>query len=418
MPRITSIKPLPETQLDEAKAREIFAKAVAFAGYNGFNKSHAVAYSIISVWCAYMKANYPAEFYAAHISNSDDLQTVMAVEDAQKQGIKVEMPDINRSDAKRFLPLTDTTILAPLCAIKGVGEKAAELIAGARNGVVDDNGLTMFETREEKVRGTVTFNNRVARRATFVSEADFIGRVYKRIVNVRVIGALARSGALPWAMPETPEELARGRMELLGAIYREVPTVEASEVMNWDTFTEDSLGKVIANASEMAFERKVSVVLPFYGAGPRLMLIFDKPSWREGKNNSFDSSESYDVIRRLLKTTLDMNKRDFYVTSLFKMEQPPLGWDTIAEESAKMLAQEMDVLKPPVTIAFGKAPIEFISPGSRVNESHGKIVLRTGRAVVLSKSVYSMTKDHPTALLHPETSGELMAVVEALKKIY
>jgi DNA polymerase-3 subunit alpha len=403
--------------VDEPTAKAIFAKMVAFAGY-AFNKSHAVSYSVISFWCAYMKANYPAEFYAAHISNSDDLQTVMAVEDALKQGIKVEMPDINRSDARRFLPLTETTILAPLSAIKGMGEKAAELIVGAGSGLVDDNGLTMFETREERVRGTVTFNDAVARKGSFIDGADLAARVYKRIVNIRVMDALARSGTLPWAMPATPEELARNRMELLGAIYREVPAVEASELMNWDTFTEDAIGKIITQASLMARERKVGVVLPSYGAAPRLMLVFDRPGWREAKDNAIDAGDNYDAIRRLLKTTLGMTRKDFYATSLFKMEEPPLGWDTIAEESAKMLAQEIDVLKPPVTIAFGKAPIDFFAPGSRVNESHGKIVLRAGRAVVLSKSPFSMFKDRPSVQTNPETSEEFMAIVEALKKIY
>jgi DNA polymerase-3 subunit alpha len=403
--------------VDEPTAKAIFQKMAAFAGY-GFNKSHAVCYSVISFWCAYLKAHHPAEFYAAHISNSDDVQTVMAVEDALKQGIKVEMPDINRSDARRFLPLTSTTILAPLCAIRGMGEKAAELIVGARNGVVDDNGLTMFETREEKTRGTVSFNDKVARKGTFINGDDLSARIYKRIVNVRVMGALSRSGTLPWAMPATPEDLAKGRMELLGAIYREVPAVEQSELMSWDTFTEDSIGKVITQASLMARDRRVNVVLPFYGSSPRLMLVFDKPCWREAKVNSLEAGENYDVIRRLLKTTLGMNRKDFYVTSLFKMAEPPLGWDTIEGESIKMLAQEIDVLKPPVMIAFGKAPVDFFSPGSRVMESHGKIVLRAGRAVVLSKNPYSIFKDHPAAQINPETSEEFTAIIEALKKIY
>ena len=48
----------------EEHAEEIFHILERFAGY-GFNKSHAVAYSIITYQTAFLKANYPDEFYAA-----------------------------------------------------------------------------------------------------------------------------------------------------------------------------------------------------------------------------------------------------------------------------------------------------------------------------------------------------------------
>ena len=48
----------------EEHAEEIFHILERFAGYS-FNKSHAVAYSIIAYQTAFLKANYPDEFYAA-----------------------------------------------------------------------------------------------------------------------------------------------------------------------------------------------------------------------------------------------------------------------------------------------------------------------------------------------------------------
>lgn len=48
----------------EEHAEEIFHILEQFAGYS-FNKSHAVAYSIIAYQTAFLKANYPDEFYAA-----------------------------------------------------------------------------------------------------------------------------------------------------------------------------------------------------------------------------------------------------------------------------------------------------------------------------------------------------------------
>ena len=69
-----------------------------FADY-GFNKSHAAAYALVAYQTAYLKANYPVEFLAASmtldIANTDKLAEFRR--EAQRLGIKVEPPSINRS---------------------------------------------------------------------------------------------------------------------------------------------------------------------------------------------------------------------------------------------------------------------------------------------------------------------------------
>ncbi len=51
-----------------AKANQIFDLLEKFAGY-GFNKSHAAAYAIVAYQTAYLKANYPVEFFCAMMTN-------------------------------------------------------------------------------------------------------------------------------------------------------------------------------------------------------------------------------------------------------------------------------------------------------------------------------------------------------------
>ena len=46
---------------DEKSANEVYDFIVRFADY-GFPKSHAVAYSMISYYLAYLKVHYPAYF--------------------------------------------------------------------------------------------------------------------------------------------------------------------------------------------------------------------------------------------------------------------------------------------------------------------------------------------------------------------
>src|SRR5690606_6071301 len=54
--------------IDEKTAEYIFELLKPFAGY-GFNKSHAAAYSVLAYKTAYLKANYPAQFMAANLTN-------------------------------------------------------------------------------------------------------------------------------------------------------------------------------------------------------------------------------------------------------------------------------------------------------------------------------------------------------------
>ena len=83
-----------------AQADTIFDLLAKFADY-GFNKSHAAAYALVSYQTAYMKAHYPVEFLAASMTldmnNTDKLSEFRA--EAQRLGIKVEAPSVNRSGA-------------------------------------------------------------------------------------------------------------------------------------------------------------------------------------------------------------------------------------------------------------------------------------------------------------------------------
>ena len=148
----------------KAQAETIFELLAKFADY-GFNKSHAAAYALVSYQTAYMKAHYPVEFIAASMtldmSNTDKLSEFRS--EAQRLGIKVEPPSINRSGAT--FEVGENTIYYALAGLKGVGAHAVEQIVESRKGGV------------------------------FTSLADFAARVNPRAINKRVIESLAAAGA-------------------------------------------------------------------------------------------------------------------------------------------------------------------------------------------------------------------------------
>ena len=150
--------------VEKGQAEAIFELLARFADY-GFNKSHAAAYALVAYQTAYMKANYPVEFLAASMTyamaNTDKLAEFRA--EAQRLGIKVEPPSVNRSGVD--FDVEENTIHYALAALKGVGRQAVEAIV---------------EARGEKPFRDIT---------------DFASRINPRAVNKRVLESLAASGA-------------------------------------------------------------------------------------------------------------------------------------------------------------------------------------------------------------------------------
>ncbi|KIE05968.1 DNA polymerase III subunit alpha [Candidatus Jidaibacter acanthamoeba] len=112
-------------------AEEIFNLIDKFASY-GFNKSHAAAYAIISYQTAFLKANYPLEFFTASLNlEIDDADKInLFLNDARNYNITILPPSINHSEA--LFVIEDKAIRYGLSAIKNVGRKAVEEIIKIR----------------------------------------------------------------------------------------------------------------------------------------------------------------------------------------------------------------------------------------------------------------------------------------------
>ena len=136
-----------EGTLDETTAKDLWEKFKEFAKY-AFNKSHAIAYSIVANQCAYLKAHFPAEFLAASMSSNmnDTDQLAIFVDDAKTNfNIPIVAPDINESES--LFTVKDGKIIYALAAIKGVGTAATDAIVAEREAHGKFKNLTDFAKR-------------------------------------------------------------------------------------------------------------------------------------------------------------------------------------------------------------------------------------------------------------------------------
>jgi len=210
-----------ERGIAQSDAEAIFEACAKFAEY-GFNKSHSAPYALLTYQTAYMKANYPVEFLAASMTlamgNTDKLAEFRA--EAERLGIKVEPPSINRSGVE--FEVDGNAIHYALSALRGVGRQAVESMVAARAD------------------------------RPFANLADFACRINPRAINKRVLESLAASGAFDCWLDRAVafaavdvilgtaqrwhEEAALGQSNLFGAalgpgMYNQVPYGGLDETM-------------------------------------------------------------------------------------------------------------------------------------------------------------------------------------------
>jgi DNA polymerase III subunit alpha len=116
----------------EDKLEKIWKDWEAFAEY-AFNKSHSTCYAWIAYQTAYLKANYPAEYMAAVLSNnmSDIKQVSFFMEECKRMGLQVLGPDVNESFYK-FTVNEEYAVRFGMGAVKGVGGGAVNTIVENR----------------------------------------------------------------------------------------------------------------------------------------------------------------------------------------------------------------------------------------------------------------------------------------------
>jgi DNA polymerase III subunit alpha len=138
--------------VEQRIAHEIADQVTTFGRY-GFNRSHSVAYALLSYQTAWLKRHYPAEFMAALLSSvvdrTDDVVGYIAecrelgryVPD-RPNGVTVLPPDVNESGWK-FTPVSGDAIRFGLGALRGLGAGAVRSIL--ENRAADGPFGSLFE---------------------------------------------------------------------------------------------------------------------------------------------------------------------------------------------------------------------------------------------------------------------------------
>lgn len=149
---------------DKEVAVRVYDLILKFANY-GFNKSHAVAYSLIAYRMAFLKVHFYQYFMIGLLNNTinNEIKTSGYIAMLRSNKIKVKKPDINLSMNKYII--TDGEIICPLSIIHNVGNNITNMIL------------------KEREKGK------------FIDFIDFTKRMYGQTVNRKVLESLIMASA-------------------------------------------------------------------------------------------------------------------------------------------------------------------------------------------------------------------------------
>lgn len=150
-----------KNNIDESISTAVFKNIEAFGRYS-FNKAHSFSYGLITMWCAWAKANYPAEYMCACLNTDKPEKQQGYLTWCNMNNIDILPPNVNISKQKFTV----------------------------------DSGSIVFGLRGAKFLGTIAADEIISN-APYVSFEDFCERTSTK-VNKKHIEQLIKCGAFDW----------------------------------------------------------------------------------------------------------------------------------------------------------------------------------------------------------------------------
>lgn len=360
---------------DKPLANEIYDLIVKFANY-GFNRSHAVAYSVIAYQLAYLKTHYPVYFMAGLLTSAIGNETKIAqyVIESKQMEINILPPSINFSG---FSFLADKeSVRYSLAAIKGVGASVLKEI---------------FQERKKK---------------KYDDLFDFCLRVSSKTVNRKTLEALVHSGSF--------DEFGEDRAILLASLdvaIEHAQLVKPADSGQFDLFAEEAMMlkpkyvevDPIMLEDKLYFEKEV---LGFY-LSDHPVSIYET----ELKNRGLMSL--YDFEKNTKRAAAGV-----YITAAKKIRTKKgdsMAFFTISDSSGEMEAVAFPDVYRKFSAVLGQGMLAVIE--GKTEEREGKKQFIIQRAEDLEKWLEMNASSHAVLYLKINKDREETAVLQELNQI-
>ena len=306
-----------EKGMTEKSAERLWETFEYFSGY-GFNKSHAVSYSILSYQCAWLLNYYPAEWMAAFLDKEPDTRKEQALSTAKSFGFGIDPININTSGDVWGISDSGKTLTQPLSSIKGLGAAAIQQIIENRP----------FETIEEFL-----FNENI---------------VYSKL-NKKCLDVLVRSEALDMFM----DNRFTGRKHFWSSVAVDRPRNRKKLNENIEAYYSEG---------DFTFEQEIQNMVSLTGRFPFERVVSSDVV--EGlKRNCIPPISEYDkelmvcwAVPRSVKKKTTKGGKDYYEVELTDSNSVMTKircWGINLDRGDKILTNVPYLIKPDYSIEWG-----------------------------------------------------------------
>ncbi|MBR0460140.1 MAG: DNA polymerase III subunit alpha, partial [Victivallales bacterium] len=360
----------------DAIIKQVWDKIFMFSGY-GFNKSHSAAYGLLSYRTAWLKANYPAEFFAAimisELGNSEKM--AFFLKEVRAMNIKVLPPDVNVCDA--LMSVDGPDIRFGLAAIKGVGESAvAGIIEARKNGGKFKDYNDFFE----RVPG---LNKRLVENLIKAGALDCFGLKRSQMLAM-ADEAIARASS-------TAKDKAAGQLSLfdmmepedVGMMQQQVPDIEEWPLLEKLGYEKELLGFYVSGHPISQYQKTVEQF-----QSHALEDLASLPHNTTVRVGAYVSGVSFKTTKKDNKpwVILNLESRDAHMECLFFPD---------AYEAAKQ--DNPDIFKPETVV--------FID-GETSQRDEGEPMKLTGRLIYSAESMPARFAQELQIRLHEDEVTE------------
>lgn len=362
------IKGCMEKGYDESFANDLYDMIVRFADY-GFNRSHAVAYSMLSYQLAYLKAHYPLYFYAALLTSviGDEEKVALYIYEARQKRIELLPPSVNQS--RYSFSVEQGKIRYSLAAVKHVGAAAVKAIV------------------QERKKGP------------FSDFFDFCVRLFGKGINRKTIESLVLSGCF--------DEFGVERAALLASI--DVALEHAQLVgpyVEEGMFSDISLKPKYVEAPAFSLEEKLMHEKELLG-------VYVSPHPTSAHRKMFRLAGARPVMSIIREKADRLVKAGVYIAQERKTRTKKgeeMSFLTISDESGEMDAVAFPDVYRRYASVLKKGEVQLLEGKVEIRAGKPQFVIRKVLAPALAAALYIKIDPEQIA------AGTLFALKELLQK--
>lgn len=273
-------------QYSKELAEEVYRLILRFADY-GFNKSHSIAYAMIAYQMAYLKTNYPIQFYKSLLNSviSIEDKTYDYILECKEVGVKLLAPNIQYS-TDSYLS-NKHSLLLPLTMIKGIGHATVQTILQLRKQAPFQDYI---DTVCRFIRASVSIKSIIAlidsgafdifpyNRKTMLENLDMVSK-YANIAYFDSVSILQDSDRpVIIKYHEDEKEKAEKEKEILGFYFSVNPIVDMKKHHRIQTTTFSHLKKITGSVSGFGVIDKIKTHRTKRGDWMAFVMVSDDTS--------------------------------------------------------------------------------------------------------------------------------------------